>query len=106
MVATGTITTVGNGEIMACRYCGHEQLISNGGRFKPVFAESDRKQTMIDLRGISTNWFKNKLCSSIRYSRLRAQALQCIPVFVTDAIATGQLPTDCPERARQDGSTI
>jgi hypothetical protein len=35
---------------------GHKQLISNGGRFKPVFAERDRKQTMIDLR---TNWFKN-----------------------------------------------
>ncbi len=27
---------------------------------------------MIDLRGISTNWFKNQLCPSIRLSRLRA----------------------------------
>ncbi len=52
---------------------GHEQLISNGGRFKPVFSERDQKQTMIDLRGISTNWFKNQLCHSIRISRLRAQ---------------------------------
>jgi hypothetical protein len=25
---------------------GHEHLISNGGRFKPVFAERDKKQTM------------------------------------------------------------
>jgi hypothetical protein len=33
-------------------------LISNGGRFKPAFAKRDKKQTMIDLRGISTNWFK------------------------------------------------
>jgi hypothetical protein len=34
-------------------------LISNGGRFKPAFAERDKKQTMTDLRGISANWFKN-----------------------------------------------
>ncbi len=25
---------------------GHEQLISNGARFKPAFAERDKKQTM------------------------------------------------------------
>jgi hypothetical protein len=25
---------------------GQEQLISNGGRFKPAFAERDKKQTM------------------------------------------------------------
>jgi len=37
---------------------GHEQLISNGERFKPAFAERDKKQAMIDLRGIPTNWFK------------------------------------------------
>jgi hypothetical protein len=29
--------------------------------------------TMIDLRGISTNWFKNQLYLSTRLSRLRAQ---------------------------------
>jgi hypothetical protein len=29
---------------------GHEQLLLNGGRFKPAFAERDKKQTMIDLR--------------------------------------------------------
>jgi hypothetical protein len=34
---------------------GHKQLISNGGRYKPSFAERDRKQIMIDLRGISSN---------------------------------------------------
>ena len=51
---------------------GHEQLISHGGRFKRVFAERDKKQTMIDLRGISTNWFINQLCPSIRLSWLRA----------------------------------
>jgi hypothetical protein len=52
---------------------GHEEVISNGGRLKPAFAEIDKKQTMIDLRGISTNWFENQLCSSIRFSRLRAR---------------------------------
>jgi hypothetical protein len=35
---------------------GHEQLISNGGRFKP--AERDEKQTIKTLQEISTNWFK------------------------------------------------
>jgi hypothetical protein len=45
---------------------GHEQLISNGERFKPAFAERDKKQTMINLRGIPTNWFKNQLCPSTR----------------------------------------
>ncbi len=30
---------------------GLEQLISNGERFKPAFAERDKKQAMIDLRG-------------------------------------------------------
>jgi hypothetical protein len=28
------------------------------GRFNPTFATRDEKQTMIDLRGISSNWFK------------------------------------------------
>jgi hypothetical protein len=49
-----------------------EQLISNGGRYNPAFAERDRKQTMIDLRGIASNWFKNQFCPSIRLARLRA----------------------------------
>jgi hypothetical protein len=31
---------------------GHEQLFSNG---KSAFAKRDKKQTIIDLRGISTN---------------------------------------------------
>jgi hypothetical protein len=44
----------------------HEQLISNGKRYKPAIAERDKKPTMIDLRGISTNWFKNQLCPSTR----------------------------------------
>jgi hypothetical protein len=43
---------------------GHEQLILNGGRFNPAFFERDKKQTIIDLRGISTNWFKNQFCPS------------------------------------------
>jgi hypothetical protein len=34
---------------------------SNGERLKPALGERDKKQTMIDLRGISTNWFKNQL---------------------------------------------
>ncbi len=62
-----------NGIFLAVRRDGgHEQLISSGGRFKPAFAQRDKKQPMIDLRGISTNWFKNHLCSSIRFSILRA----------------------------------
>ncbi len=36
------------------RDSGHKQLVSNGGRFKLVVAERDKKQTMIDLREIST----------------------------------------------------
>jgi hypothetical protein len=31
-------------------------LISNGERLKPVFAERDKKQTLIDLRGIFKNY--------------------------------------------------
>jgi hypothetical protein len=31
---------------------------------------------MIDLRGISTNWFKNRFCPSIGLSRLWALELQ------------------------------
>ncbi len=53
---------------------GHEQLISNGGRIKPAFAKREKKQTMIDLRGILTNWFKNQLWPTIRLFRLRAPA--------------------------------
>jgi hypothetical protein len=49
---------------------GHEQLFSNGGRLKLAFIKRDRKQTMIDLRGISTDWFENHLYPSIRRSRL------------------------------------
>ncbi len=29
----------------------------DGGRFKTAYVERDKKQTMRDLRGISTNWF-------------------------------------------------
>jgi hypothetical protein len=32
-------------------------LIENGGWFKLAFAERDKKQTVIDLRGISSNWY-------------------------------------------------
>jgi hypothetical protein len=31
---------------------GHEQLISNGERFKPAYSQRDKKQTMKDLLGI------------------------------------------------------
>jgi hypothetical protein len=55
------------------RDVGYEQLISNGGRFKPTFVKRAWKQTMIDLQGVSTSCFKNKLCPSIRLSRLWAQ---------------------------------
>jgi hypothetical protein len=33
--------------------------------------ERDKKHTMIDLRGISPNWFKNQFYPSRRLSRLR-----------------------------------
>jgi hypothetical protein len=34
-----------------------------------LFAERDKKKTMIGLRGISTNWFKKKhLCAPTRLS--------------------------------------
>ncbi len=43
-----------------------------------AFAERAKKQTVIDFRRISTNWLKNKLCPSIRLSRLRAvERLHC-----------------------------
>ncbi len=45
---SGTVTV--SAEMMVM-----EQLISNGDMFKPVFTKRDKKQTMIDLRGISTN---------------------------------------------------
>ncbi len=61
MVATGGIplvkTIFASGKLHTTRDGGHEQLISNGERFKLAIAERDKKQTMIDLRGISTNWF-------------------------------------------------
>jgi hypothetical protein len=53
---------------MTCRDGGLEQLISNGGR---SFDKRDKKQKIIDLLGISINWFKNLLCPSL--SRLRAK---------------------------------
>ncbi len=48
----------------------HEQLFSNSVRFKMVFAKRDKKQLMIDPRGIWTNWFENQLCPSVRLSTL------------------------------------
>jgi hypothetical protein len=41
-----------------------QNIVQNGGK-------RDKKQPIFDLRGISTNWFKNLLCLSI--SRLRAR---------------------------------
>jgi hypothetical protein len=43
------------------------------GRFEPAFAERDKKQAMIDLQGISSNWFKNQFCPTRRLSRLQVQ---------------------------------
>ncbi len=53
------------------RDCGHDQLISSGGRFEPAFAERDKKQTMIDLRWILTNLIWNQLCPSVRWREAR-----------------------------------
>jgi hypothetical protein len=68
---------------------GHEQLISNSVCFKPAFAKRDKKQTMIDLRGIATNWFKNQQRPSIKLSRLWFQYL--LPPLCSD------LPKKSPE---------
>jgi hypothetical protein len=65
-----TLATIPSKDHSRARDGGHEQLISNGERFKPAFAERNYKQTMIDLRGISTNRFNNQLCPSTRLSRL------------------------------------
>jgi hypothetical protein len=57
-----------------------ETIVMNSDSFKLGFAERDKKQTMIDLRGISTNWLKNQLCPSTRLSRLRHCAMEkCAP---------------------------
>jgi hypothetical protein len=37
--------------VIVSRDGGHEQLISNGERFKFAFADRDKKQTIIDFRG-------------------------------------------------------
>jgi hypothetical protein len=51
----------------------HEQLILNGGRFKPALAERDNKQDNDWYPRIPTkNWFTNHLCPSKRLSRLWA----------------------------------
>ncbi len=49
---------------------GHEQLISNGGRIKPAFTERDKKQKMIDLRGISLH----KAIARIRQNDTRSRS--------------------------------
>jgi hypothetical protein len=42
---------------LPARDSSHEQLISNIRRLKPAFSERDKKQKIIDLQGISINWF-------------------------------------------------
>ena len=44
---------------------------------------------MIDLGGVSTNWFKNHFCPSIRLSRLRALSLQ-LPVYLPEHESDGK----------------
>jgi hypothetical protein len=39
--------------------------------FQPAFAKRDKKQTMIDLQGISTNCFKNQV-GSVHFSNMEA----------------------------------
>ncbi len=46
------------------------------GGLNRAFAKRDKKQTMNDLRGISTNWFKNQFCPhSIRLSYVANEIL-------------------------------
>jgi hypothetical protein len=42
------------------------------GGLNQLFDDRDKKQTMRDLRGILSNWFKNQFCPSIDISRLGA----------------------------------
>jgi hypothetical protein len=53
--------------------------VSNGGRFKPAFAEGYRKQTMIDLREISSSCTANNF--GIMYSRKRISQ-NSFPTFI------------------------
>ncbi len=48
-----------------------QKTISRYCPFKPASAERDKKLTMIEFRGFSSNWFKNRLCPSTRLSRAR-----------------------------------
>ncbi len=57
-----------------CGTIGVNPMYFVGGRFKP--AKRDRKQTIIDLREISTNWFENQFCPSNRLSRRWALSVQ------------------------------
>ncbi len=50
------------------RGSGHKQLVSNGGGFKLVVAERDKKQTIIDLREISVGLKTIRLFSRLRLS--------------------------------------
>jgi hypothetical protein len=57
----------GSSETLIGRDGGYEQQISNGGRFKPAFAERDKKQTMIDSsEETRQTGLKNQLYPSTR----------------------------------------
>ncbi len=72
--------------------CGHYQLTSNNWRLKPAFAKIEKKQTMTDLRGSSTNCFVNQLCSSIRlFSGLRALYVTWFRTYILKLIAHAHL---------------
>ncbi len=45
---------------------GKKQQISNGGRFKSAVAARDKKQTMTDLREVSSNCFKNRISKKVQ----------------------------------------
>ncbi len=68
-----------------------------GGRFKPAFAERDKKQTMTDLRGISSNCFKNQFC---------LKAFKFIGSEVLDRYVLDKYMCKCKERhVRQHPTT-
>jgi hypothetical protein len=73
-VVEGLLLLLQLSRLILTREGAHQQLISNGGRFKLAFFKKDKKQTMKDLREISTNCLTNQLCPSIRLSRLCNQA--------------------------------
>jgi hypothetical protein len=75
------------------RDSGHEQLISNDERFKPTFAERDKKQTMRDQisQESQQTGLKTSSVPPIRLSRLYGL---CINNYIIMSLRTPATPKD------------